>query len=137
MQAARRLALAEGSVPYDALLGVLRTAYCTAQSQLQFASSRTKVPVQPVLRGLLQRGNLVEWQEELKDLMTVLGTASQVNRRRSMRALAKLQYLTVEEVRSLRPDHAFFLFYCLAHPTPWGGGGGGGGLLLACLLTVV
>ena len=98
MQAARRLALIEDAVPYDALLGALRTAYSTAQSQLMFASSRTKVPVQPVLRELLARENLLEWKEELKDLMTVLGTAAHVNRRRSMRALAKLQYLSVEEV---------------------------------------
>jgi len=100
MTAARRLCDAEDVIPYDALLGVLRDAYTLAQGQLTQASSRTKLPMEPIVKDLMASRGLGRWREMLTDLMLVLGTAALVNRRRADRALRKVRGCTTHEVLS-------------------------------------
>eukprot|EP00667_Euglena_gracilis_P005650 EG_transcript_5693 len=98
LKAARRLFLVDDNIPYGELLATLQEAYSRAQAQLTFASSRAKVPVEPILQEILLRRGLGMWKPQLKDVMVVLGTAPHVNRRRALRALSKVQQLTVDEV---------------------------------------
>jgi len=98
MQAAQRLATAEEALPYDTLLDLLRSVYEALQDKLMLQSSRVKLPARPVLHSQLVSLNLVQWSDAVEDLMTVLGTAFHVNRRRATRALVKLHHLTGEEV---------------------------------------
>eukprot|EP00668_Euglena_longa_P003977 GGOE01004663.1.p1 GENE.GGOE01004663.1~~GGOE01004663.1.p1 ORF type:complete len:286 (-),score=53.34 GGOE01004663.1:1011-1868(-) len=98
LKAARRLFLVDDNIPYGELLATLEEAYSRAQAQLTFASSRAKVPVEPILQEALLRRGLGMWKLQLKDVMVVLGTAPHVNRRRALRALSKVQQLTVDEV---------------------------------------
>jgi len=98
LMAARRLCCAE-DIPWAQLLELLREAYSRALQQLTNSSTRTKVPVEPIIQDLLVSLGLEPWREVLRDVMAVLGTATHVTRRRSSRALSKVGKLTVEEVQ--------------------------------------